>query len=43
MEKIIKKYGVVIIFYLVIVASILFVNERMRILNQNNPQTSITR
>ena len=36
MEKVIKKYGVVILLYLVIVGGILLLNERFRLLNHRD-------
>ncbi len=35
MEKILKKYGIIFLLYLVIVGGILLLNERIRLLNQS--------
>ncbi len=43
MEKIIRKYGVVILLYIVIVCSIILVNERLKMLNESNISISQTR
>jgi len=37
MENFLKKYGVIILLYFVIVGGILLLNERYRILNEQNP------
>ena len=35
MEKFLKKYGIIILLYLVIVGGIILLNERIRLLNEN--------
>ena len=35
MEKFLKKYGVILLLYLVIIIGILLLNERMRLLQMN--------
>ena len=35
MEKFLKKYGVILLLYLVIIMGILLLNERMRLLHMN--------
>ena len=35
MEKFLKKYGVILLLYLVIIMGILLLNERMRLLQMN--------
>ena len=39
MQKLIEKYGVIIILYLVIIGGILLLNERFRLLNNQTPLT----
>lgn len=34
MEKFLKKYGIIILLYLVIVGGIILLNERIRLLNE---------
>lgn len=41
MEKLIKKYGVIIMLYFVIVCGIILLNERFRLLNQGNITTGV--
>ena len=41
MEKFFKKYGVILLLYLVIICGILLLNERCRLLNGQNAQTVI--
>lgn len=36
MEKFLKKYGVILILYLIIIFGILMLNERCRLLNEQN-------
>ncbi len=36
MEKFLKKYGVILVLYLVIICGILMLNERIRLLNQSS-------
>ena len=36
MENILRKYGIIILLYLVIVGGIILLNERIKLLNQNN-------
>lgn len=35
MEKFLKKYGIIILLYLVIVGGVIILNERIRLLNEN--------
>lgn len=35
MEKFLKKYGIIILLYLVIVGGVIMLNERIRLLNEN--------
>ena len=35
MEKFLKKYGIIILLYLVIVGGVIMLNERFRLLNEN--------
>ena len=35
MEKFLKKYGIIILLYLVVVGGIIMLNERIRLLNEN--------
>lgn len=37
MENVLRKYGVIILLYLVIIGGIILLNERIKLLNQNNP------
>ena len=39
MQKIIQKYGVIIILYLVIIGGVLLLNERFRLLNHEQSLT----
>lgn len=32
----VKKYGVILLLYVVIVGSVIFINERFKVLNQEN-------
>ena len=41
MEKFFKKYGVILLLYLVIICGILLLNERCRLLNEQSAQTVI--
>lgn len=41
MEKLIKKYGVIIMLYFVIVCGLILLNERLRLLNQGNILTGV--
>ena len=34
MEKFIKKYGIIVLLYLVIICGVLLLNERIRLLNE---------
>ena len=40
MEKFFKKYGVILLLYLVIICGILLLNERCRLLNQQTNEVS---
>lgn len=42
MEKFMKKYGVIIMLYFVIICGIILLNERLRLLNQGNIMTGVT-
>lgn len=39
MEKFFKKYGIILLLYLVIVGGVLLLNARMRLLNEINVTT----
>jgi len=39
MEKFVKKYGVIILLYLVIICGIILLNERCKLLNQKSNET----
>ena len=41
MEKFFKKYGVILLLYLVIICGILLLNERCRLFNEQSAQTVI--
>ena len=40
MEKFLKKYGIIILLYLVIVGGIIMLNERIRLLNEFYQKTA---
>lgn len=40
MEKFFKKYGVILLLYLVIICGILLLNERCRLLNQQTNEVA---
>ena len=41
MEKFLKKYGVILLLYLVIIFGILMLNERCRLLNEQSTDVGI--
>lgn len=41
MEKFFKKYGVILLLYLVIICGILLLNERCRLLNEQSVEVGI--
>jgi hypothetical protein len=41
MQKILKKYGVIILFYIVVIGGVLLLNTRLRYLNSKNNSNSI--
>lgn len=41
MEKFLKKYGVILLLYLVIVGGVILLNERCRLLNENAESSEV--